>query len=326
MANKLDVYLITLGRSAGTFKDLISKKCNLNSPMPPSKVFNAFYKYFLESIGKNVFRIDAKNMGITMLMERGQRLNTTVSAHSSSYLIEGYIDGGPYNSIKKIAKLSDISQRQTIKKSDIVTDKFYFYMYLPLDSKIATLMVQTKENASIRKIIPTFFDLLLRTDNHKNCRVNLYYPKWLREDFLQGAYLQSLSFETESVSQVQSESELTVDSQSYRVKVIITPSEENLMSDLPSIIETIGTNIALKVGSATHALSSFAKKRGTIKNEERKKTLPFTIDEEDRIHPVIVLDNDLQLNEDGEFERADMKEYCDNLLNKIKPEIYAFEH
>ena len=98
------------------------------------------------------------------------------------------------------------------------------------------------------------------------------------------------------------------------------------MSDLPSIIETIGTNIALKVGSATHALSSFAKKRGTIKNEERKKTLPFTIDEEDKIHPVIVLDNDLQQNEDGEFERADMKEYCDNLLNKIKPEIYALEH
>ena len=328
MANKLDLYLITLGKSAGTFRDVIGKKCNLTTqPLSQTKVFNAFYKCFLEAIGKQVFRVYAKNMGITILKGKGQRsTNTIVMGHSINNIIEGFIDGGSYNSIRKIANLTDISQRQTIKKSDIVTDRFYFYLYLPLDSKIAIFMVQSKENSSLRRVIPTFWELFMQTDTQKNCRVNLYYPKWLREDFLRGANLHSLSFEKENISQVQSEEELSVDSQSYKVKVIITPNDNNPISDMSDLIERIGNNFVLKVGEATHALSSFTKKKGAAKNEEKKKTLPFTIDEEDQIHPVIILDNELTANDDGDFERADLKAFCDDLLEKIKPEIYAIAH
>lgn len=326
MASKLDVYLITLSKSAGTFKDVISKKCDLTSQTTsPTKVFNAFYKCFLEQIGKNVFCVESKNMGITILKGQGQRLNTIVTAHSSSYVIEGFIDGGSYNSIRKIASLTDLSKRQKIKKSDIVTDSFYFYLYLPLDSKIGIFMVQTKENSSIRRVVPRFWELLLKTDEHKNCRINMYYPKWLRDEFLNGANLHSLSFENESISQVQSEEEMTVNSQSYKVKVIITPNEENSITDLSSLIERIGNDFAIKVGTATHTLSSFAKKKGSVKNDEKKKTLPFTIDEEDKIHPVINLDDELFSDANGDFEREDLKAFCDDLLKKIKQEIYAIQ-
>ncbi len=327
MANKLDVYLITLSKRAGTFKDVIGKKCELTEQsLSSTKIFNSFYKLFLEKIGKDVFCVASKNMGITILKGKGQKTNNIVTAHSSNQLIEGYIDGGSYNSIRKIARLTNISQRQIVQKSDIITDKFYFYLYLPLDSKIAVFMVQTKENASLRRLIPSFWEKLLKTGEHRNCQVNLYYPKWLRAEFLQGANLHSLSFENENISQVQTEHDLDIESHSYKVKVIITPDEDNPITDLASTIEKIGSKFALKIGHTTYMLSSFAKKKGAIKNEEHKKILPFKIDEEDKIHPVIVLDEVLSSNIDGEFNRSDLKSFCDDILTRIKPEIYAIEH
>jgi hypothetical protein len=54
--------------------------------------------------------------------------------------------------------------------------------------------------------------------------------------------------------------------------------------------------------------------------------LPFVIDEEDNIHPVIEIDNDLTPDENGDYGRDNLKNYCDTLSNRIKPEIYGINH
>ena len=328
MASKLDVYQIILGKRAGLFKDVICKKCGITETSPAkSKVFNAFYKKFLELIGTNVFCVDAKKMGLTIFKERGQRINKVMTAHSDSFVIEGYIDGGPYDTIRKLAKLSDTSKRQTINKTDIVTDRYYIYLYLPLNSKMGVLMVQTKENSSIRRAIKPFFETLFKTDSTKNCRINSYYPKWLKEDFLQGANLHNMSFETENISQAQSEEELTIETETFNVKITITPTnDQTAITDATTATNRIGRLFALKIGDVVKPLSSFTKKKGTMKNEEQKKSLPFVIDEEDNIHPVIEIDNDLTPDENGDYGRDNLKIYCDSLLNRIKPEIYGIDH
>lgn len=328
MASKLDVYQIVLNKHAGLFKNVICKKCGITEPTPAkSKVFNAFYKKLLEQIGKNVFCVNEKKMGLTIFKERGQRVNNVMTAHSESYVIEGYIDGGPYDTIRKLAKISDTSKRKTINKTDIVTDRYYIYLYLPLDSKMGVLMVQTKENSSLRRVIKPFFETLFKTDSTKNCRINSYYPNWLKEDFLQGANLFSMSFETENISQAQSEEELTVETETFDVKITITPTnDQTAITDATTVSNRLGRLFALKIGNVIKPLSSFTKKKGTMKNEERKKSLPFVIDEEDNIHPVIEIDNDLNPDENGDYGRDNLKNYCNNLLNRIKPEIYGIDH
>ena len=52
----------------------------------------------------------------------------------------------------------------------------------------------------------------------------------------------------------------------------------------------------------------------------------FVIDEEDNIHPVIEIDKDLTPDENGDYGRDNLKNYCDTLLNRIKPEIYGINH
>ena len=328
MSSKLDIYQIVLDQSTKTFKDLICQKWEITEMSPTkSKIFNAFYKGVLELIGKNVFCVEEKKMGLTIFKERGQRINNVMTAHSESYVIEGYIDGGPYDTIRKLAKLSDTSKRQTINKTDIVTDRYYVYLYLPLDSKMAILMVQAKENSSIRKAIKPFFEQLLKNGSKKQCRINSYFPKWLKDDFLQGANLHNISFETENLSQVQSEEDLIIEAETFNIKVTITPTGDiTSISEASNFIERIGSTFALKIGNKIQSLSSFSKKKGTMKNEEKKKSLPFVIDKENEIRPIIELDKYLTPDENGNYERNSLKSYCDSLLEKIKPEIYSTDH
>ena len=163
MANKLDIYQICLPKRSGTLKNVIIKKNKItDSSITKAKIFNLFYRNLLELIGSSVFCIDSKKMGLTIFKGKGEKINTILTSHSSSFVIEGFIDAGPYNSIRKLAKLSDLSKRRTINKSDIITDRYYFYLYFPWDSSIGILMVQSKENSSIRRAIKPFMENLFK--------------------------------------------------------------------------------------------------------------------------------------------------------------------
>ena len=55
-----------------------------------------------------------------------------------------------------------------------------------------------------------------------------------------------------------------------------------------------------------------------------KKTSPFTLDDDEKVRPVIILDDieTLRIDEDGYFNRTDLKAYCDDLLQQIRADIY----
>ena len=92
------------------------------------------------------------------------------------------------------------------------------------------------------------------------------------------------------------------------------------------VINKIGNFFGIRIGGNTHSLSSFSKKKGVMRNEDLKKSLPFIIDKEDEIHPIIPIDEYISADENGDFKRNDLKSLCDNFLEKIKLEIYGFEH
>lgn len=328
MASKLDVYQKVLNKRAGTFKDVILKKNNItDKTITYSKLFNTFYRSLIELIGKDVFCVENKNIGLTLFKEKGERINNILTSHSSAYTIEGFIDAGPYNSVHKLAKMSDPSKRRTINKTDIVTDRYYFYFYFPLDSKIGILMVESKENASIRRAVKPFVEKLFKTDSTRGCRVNSYFPQWLKAEFIESANLFSLSFEQEIVTQIQAEEESVTNSEEFDVKVTIVPKTN--VSDIQNsntLVNRISNFFSLKAGNSTISLSSFPNKKGVMKNEEQKKSLPFLIDKENDIRPIIIIDNYISPDDNGDFMRDELKSLCDDLLSKIKPEIYGIEH
>lgn len=72
----------------------------------------------------------------------------------------------------------------------------------------------------------------------------------------------------------------------------------------------------------------FEKKKGALRNEDMKKTSPFSLDDDEKVRPVIMLDDieTLGIDEDGNFCRADLKTYCDGLLQQIYSDIYPISN
>lgn len=156
--NQLDVYKIILKKKKGfNFKTLITSRYvqDQETNYRNSGLFNLLYKAILEQIAKEIWRHPESKIGLTLFKKRGEKENKILTSHSSEFVIEGYIDGGPYDMIRKLSNLSK-TKSQNIKKDDIITDRYYIYMYFPLHSNVGVVFLQSKSNANIRTAIKNF--------------------------------------------------------------------------------------------------------------------------------------------------------------------------
>ena len=112
------------------------------------------------------------------------------------------------------------------------------------------------------------------------------------------------------------------------VIIQIQPQNQTVeLGSINSLLDKVG-NMAIKVGQRIKPLSEFEKKKGALRNEDMKKTSPFSLDDDEKVRPVIMLDDieTLGIDEDGNFCRADLKTYCDGLLQQIYSDIYPISN
>lgn len=292
-----------------------------------SGLFNLLYKAILEQIAKEIWRHPESKIGLTLFKKRGEKENKILTSHSSEFVIEGYIDGGPYDMIRKLSNLSK-TKSQNIKKDDIITDRYYIYMYFPLHSNVGVVFLQSKSNANIRTAIKKFLPEICKTDINKGCKVETYIPTFLKEEFKEGAIVQSLTYSQQFVTEVDTSDGITNHEEAYNVIIQIQPQNQTVeLGSINSLLDKVG-NMAIKVGQRIKPLSEFEKKKGALRNEDMKKTSPFSLDDDEKVRPVIMLDDieTLGIDEDGNFCRADLKTYCDGLLQQIYSDIYPISN
>jgi len=302
-----------------SFKELIKQQ---NGNKKIRKAFMSFYKSFLTKLS-GIFYDDTKKMGITVLPEPGKKINDSVIAYSDNYIIEGFVDGGPYEVFKNAVNKLDKSKSHAINRDDVLTDKFYFYLYLPIDSKIGILMVQKKDNSSLRRIIVPFFESLFKINGKKKCSIQSFFPKSFINSFKDNSVVKNMSFEKECAVSVLSAENAVIEEEKYDIKIVISPTANEDFSSIGNIFNKIKGHFKLLVDNNTFDLDSFEKKKCGIKNVEENKSLTFTMDEEDTIHPVINIDNRVDVDANGNYNRTQLKALCDEILNDIKPDVYA---
>lgn len=328
--NQLDVYKIILKKKKGfNFKTLITSRYvqDQETNYRNSGLFNLLYKAILEQIAKEIWRHPESKIGLTLFKKRGEKENKILTSHSSEFVIEGYIDGGPYDMIRKLSNLSK-TKSQNIKKDDIITDRYYIYMYFPLHSNVGVVFLQSKSNANIRTAIKEFLPEICKTDINKGCKVETYIPTFLKEEFKEGAIVQSLTYSQQFVTEVDTSDGITNHEEAYNVIIQIQPQNQTVeLGSINSLLDKVG-NMAIKVGQRIKPLSEFEKKKGALRNEDMKKTSPFSLDDDEKVRPVIMLDDieTLGIDEDGNFCRADLKTYCDGLLQQIYSDIYPISN
>lgn len=305
---KLEVYTIALkpvvGYENNSFEDLI-----LNTPgvLPENNLFTEFYKLFVN-------HIDA---GYTEVRSKAFTLSTNIEEYShdpTNEIIWGVIKGGPKGSGKSKSLLNNRDDEEDLG-GNVINDKYFFYLYFPLDSKFGYLFFQIYGGESIRKeFIQHIRDLFKIGGKYNKPEPSAILPNSIRDEFKNNSKIVGLSYLTNTLSSaITNDTEFSNLCKEYNIEISIKPKGVSNIS--PERLGLLNRVISgLKFNNLP--LSKANSRKVSLQNLTSKKTSTFELDTND-VMPRIYLNGKVSIDSNGtpDFER--LKLFCDNLLREI---------
>lgn len=318
--SQLEIYKILSGKK--TFRELILGRGyyqgneNLNDSQILMRLFGVMIR---ELTADTVWIRENETKGLTLFANNGEEVNTILSCHSEHSLIEGFIDGGPFNRVGNITPKDDKLRVKQIGKNEIVTQRYYIYLSMPLDSNIALLFIEKKGESSISKIANLFLCDLL-----KNTRIPLkserYIPQSIIQDYRNNGKVDSFVYSVNITSDVLDGEGVETHEEKYDVELKITPQNGNVLhfDTMGNIMNSIG-RMAIKFGDNVVNLSESHNTKAIVSKGSRL----FKMDVEDfKVKPLIYLDDAMQEENGRCLKREEIKSYCGNLERDIHEEVY----
>lgn len=319
--SQLEIWKIILGRK--TFREIIKEKERIRNRIEDEALFKLLFSKMLQTLTQNIaWRSDGTKTGLTLFSNRGEDLNRILTCHSEQNIIEGYIDGGPYDKIRIAAQMNDVSDKMILGRDKMIASRFYLYMHLPLDSNVGLLFLERKTGQTIKRAIELFLFDILRTNHH--IKLARYTPKSLIDEYKNAGIIDCFTFIDSMTTGVNDGNGVEQIEQKYDVTIKITPTKENKprYGLFRQALDFIGQS-NFEIGNTTKSLSNFHKKKGTLKKED--KSYSFTIGDDLKIKPMITIDDELQDKDTGMLKRADIRTMCNNLLAQIRGDVYIVE-
>lgn len=247
-------------------------------------------------------------------------VNANIILHSRQFVIEGVVEGGSYG--RKRNKTSTINKaiKSDVSERDAITEDFYFFLYCPPQSNKSTLFLQSYSGDTIDGVMKKFWlNFFSFAGVFNQPSIRRFVPIAIVEDFKTNATVSGLTFSTDIPGQTLLESTSTQTTRNFKVTVKITPTDEDLSIDeFEQTIEPIQHTFFTRLMN----LGQFVKKKGTLRDSVTQKTSPFDLGSSFEIQPSILLSKYITINED-ESDFIRIKEYCFQLLESVKPEIYV---
>lgn len=326
MKEQIEIYKIILkGKDDDNFGRFIDEKYGPVKSKSSKDIFQKLFKSLIIGIDKKVWQSPSNQMGLTVLSSK-KDIFEIFTPHSGSFIIDGYIDGGHYDMLRKLTKLSDTSNITNIDRDNMVTDRFYVYLYINPLENIGILMVEKKGQLSISSAFSKYIEKFFKINNYRMCKVMRYYPTYLIEEFKKGAIIDSVTCSDKFVKQVYGSNNEVIRNAHYNVSIRITPiDEEDKQGDKNHIIEQLKSMFFSLTGSVNNcSISNFSKKQGRMK-QDNGKICPFVLDNEDTIKPIVLIDDNFYDPIKGILKRNMIKSFCDEILKKIRSDIYVYE-
>lgn len=318
--SQLEIYKINAGKI--TFRQLLLGKRYYKEEenLDDKQIIHRLFTAMINLLSKDsVWTYKNEPKGLTLFSNTGEAINTILSYHSSCSLIEGFIDGGPFNRIGNITPKDDKSKVKRIGKNEIVTQRYYFYLSIPLDSNIALLFIEKKGEDSISKIVRFFLQHLLKNDR-KTYKYERYIPKALIQEYRSEGIVNSFVYSFNMTSGVIDGEGVDPHEENYDIEVKITPpNKKNLHFDnMKEIVQSIG-KITMKMGEKIVKFSDTKSIKAIVSKDS--KSFKMNIDDF-QVKPFIELDGELQEIDGSCLKRKEIKEFCDLVLSSIKEEVY----
>lgn len=291
-----------------TFRDLFMK--NLGSPdtISNTELFTLFFNHFITSLDTEYKRV--KNKAFTLINENNQ-----TGFNTAGNIIYGVLEGGPLGEGKTRRRFTNKHDGNSLD-GNVINDKYFFYIYSPLNHDTGYLMFQIYQQDSIRwEFINFIFKNVFKYEQDYNMpNYDPFIPQSIKDEFRHSSKVKELKFSETLLSRQIDETASFVDiNDSYKIEVRITPIRSTfgtqvLETVLPPFLRKTFNNIFL---------NDFDKKKITLQNRQTKRDATFELDGTGDIMPRIYLLNRIAISQYGIPNFDELKIYCDQLLHDI---------
>lgn len=314
--SRIEIYKIICGKK--TFRQIALEKTEGIDQDNDNEVFNSIFALFLTTLtnGK-IFTSTKTKLGLALFHSNGEAPNTILSSHSDTQIIEGFVDGGPYDRLRMISERDNTTEFSTIDRNNIVTDRYYIYMHLPLGSSRGLLFLERKKGQDIHKPVEELVKKIFGTN--RPVTIERYVPKSIIDDYKRNGVVDTFSFSKQITSSVPDEDNLENVEETFDVSIQIKPSSGISYDTVGNIMQQI-ENFAMTIGNAVTHLSEFTKKKAKITHDGHGYT--FDVSEDMKIRPSVAVPTEYHDEDNAVLYRPQAKQFCDLLRQQIAEEVY----
>lgn len=325
---KLETFKIKLinkedGRAI-SFRELFRKKLNLyqksTKPVTQHDFFRTYYQDFMKQLdSKGYVTNKKKKKAFTIandIGKAGKRVSHISPPTATDMIINGILEGGKHNLRRWLGAVTDTSNKQEISTKHVVSDRFYFLLYTPLDHSEAILMVQGYTES---KISDAFKDYLLDYFKYNKeiiSQIEIAIPQEFKKEYLENAVFKKLRFTSGWVAKPDLEGvkekafELEV-----KIEIIDHSKDKSHFKEALTLMKAFGKSTFQPNGGNKKELENFDTKQAKMTNG--KKEMTIDLDDENNIKPVILLtDQGIDVTQDGIPDFEQINNYCRQLLTR----------
>lgn len=319
--SQLEIYRIVLGKR--TFKEIVREKNNIptEEERTDENLFTLLFQNILSKLTQNAaWTSDRTKLGLALFSNDGEDVNRILSNHSGHFVIEGYIDGGYYDKLRTIAQTNNVATRERLGRDKMVTDRYYIYLYCPIDAKVGIMFLEKKKGLNIHTAVDLFITEVFKTPRYA-VKIERFVPQSIINEYKDEGVVDSFTFTDAITTSVIDGQGIELEEKRYGVTIKITlPEDERPEFDVvQQMLQWLG-NGAISLGNSVMHLSEFGKKKGSLQKEEKKYS--FEVGDDLKIKPMIPIDDELQDEDNSILRRDDIKTMCDEVLAQIREEVY----
>jgi len=319
--SQLEIYRIVLGKR--TFKEIVREKNNIptEEERTDENLFTLLFQNILSKLTQNAaWTSDRTKLGLALFSNDGEDVNRILSNHSGHFVIEGYIDGGYYDKLRTIAQTNNVATRERLGRDKMVTDRYYIYLYCPIDAKVGIMFLEKKKGLNIHTAVDLFITEVFKTPRYA-VKIERFVPQSIINEYKDEGVVDSFTFTDAITTSVIDGQGIELEEKRYGVTIKITlPEDERPEFDVvQQMLQWLG-NGAISLGNSVMHLSEFGKKKGSLQKEEKKYS--FEVGNDLKIKPMIPIDDELQDEDNSILRRDEIKTMCDEVLAQIMEEVY----
>lgn len=329
---KIELFKFSLKRkgSSGaiTFREFFRSKFNhyydiTPAPSTDNCIFKIYFEDFIKDIGKDTYKTDSKKKkGFTIGIEEDDNApETLIDLSSDKMFIDGILFGGKYNAERLLSKIHNTKEKSKINRDNIVSDKYYFLLYTPLNHSEGILIIQGYSESKISDIIRKHLKEYFKYFNEWSIAIEPFIPQQFRDNFKKDAKFKKVVFSSSwDISEHDYETITGRNQHIIEVKIeIIDKNKKKTDAEIiPRIVKWFGKSKFKLNNEPEKELEAFENKEAKMENNG--KVLDFNFDDENDITPSIVLTGGEYFNEDNSPNLDSIKEYCRNLLVEVLEE------